>query len=1338
MVSETASTQRRAKSLSFLAGLLTPGPGGHADHVQGEQHTAAETWTPVNPQIQQGQRQLTWKFFGSSRQGYQLDLNFQKCRGIPEDEKAAQEVQCSINGQHVLSTTVPAPLHGKSYLVIQVPLSFPFPELRGCTFDIAVSEQAKDKLAGSAKAARQQLGAPEFAGGLKNELMRQLAWHAMFQGTSYYITLTFTRKYSLVRLAVNGFIVLESRPSFFNQVSMRKAKYTAVVEEGGLGNIGGSSITVQAWRSQSGLQGKAYINNTPLDQPTYFKGAASSIMPLMMSASSSNASAKQTASSVIEALSLPPLVRKGVTPKGWIAPTVLQRQALPASKMPANASGRKPQMQTGRSLPLILAATPALALAEDRASVMPRQASAGHMQISQMSSPARDRPAGALPSSPPRRPASVSGDRARSSEEGAGNKIQIMPAGRARRGCSCVRPRPPPSTILRTQPPNAILRTSSIDWTGYEQHPDLQQRWQELGVRPIFGDETDLESDYDDEDLLKDHLMTTFQSEVGDAPHMQQRRIYSTWGTFQAPDCQSAPLLPPHNRGVGNSPSATRLRSPSFESNDFDYQAPPAAVQSLATIRPAVQSGAQRLVTGSAPISSCSSDTCDSSQSLEDMLRDPGTRAWGLSIGDLTICKTRSGRKRRLGVGSSSIVYRALMHGCEEVALKVIPTHGSTQQQEAQHQAEMERLRMLRHKHIVTYYGAAVTRTCFYIVAEIMAGGDLFTALRRDPAVFCWERLGQRVALDIALGLNCLHCRRPQIVHGDLKSPNILLTKHGVAKIGNIGKLHAQAAASAQMQWSPMWAAPEVFRLERASAQVDVWSYGILIWEMVTQQNIASFAPLGLAVQAKEAQQGQSFIEMPTDAPLVAARIFHACTQGNETHARIEIDQSAPALCDLQAAAGAHRRQVSRKQRRVLAAARSTDGGNLDNQGLADTQKFRLGVEDRTYQVLSADYGFRSGMDRRHSERDGEIPASLFQLGWANFQKEYRSLRKSFRYDEYDSIYKKTSSRGPFAQVLALPGTAFIKLMVVGDVLLQRIGVLSELDDDSKPDAVQHNSKQQDLQARDIRKRLGELELDIDAIWAREKKREQDPDGAIHKAPWFVKGIYYALCSLLDAIYRDRPIERFWLNETVARMPYFGYISMLHLYESLGWWRAGFELRKLHYAEEANELNHLMIMEALGGDRLWLDRFFAQHCAVFYYWAVILLFVFSPSLAYVFSELVEGHAVDTYGQFLDQNEEALKQLPPPAVALEYYKAKDMYLFDALHLDGGLVNPRRPSCNNLYEVFRNIRDDEQEHVDVMTACRDSTMADSLADRKQAEGAQGSFVGPHASIDTEQLV
>ena len=62
---------------------------------------------------------------------------------------------------------------------------------------------------------------------------------------------------------------------------------------------------------------------------------------------------------------------------------------------------------------------------------------------------------------------------------------------------------------------------------------------------------------------------------------------------------------------------------------------------------------------------------------------------------------------------------------------------------------------------------------------------------------------------------------------------------------------------------------------------------------------------------------------------------------------------------------------------------------------------------------------------------------------------------------------------------------------------------------------------------------------------------------------------------------------------------------------------------QIHFAEEWNELHHLQIMESLGGDQYWIDRFAAQHAAVFYYWVLVFFFAFSPELAYVFSELVE-------------------------------------------------------------------------------------------------------------------
>ena len=119
---------------------------------------------------------------------------------------------------------------------------------------------------------------------------------------------------------------------------------------------------------------------------------------------------------------------------------------------------------------------------------------------------------------------------------------------------------------------------------------------------------------------------------------------------------------------------------------------------------------------------------------------------------------------------------------------------------------------------------------------------------------------------------------------------------------------------------------------------------------------------------------------------------------------------------------------------------------------------------------------------------------------------------------------------------------------------------------------------------------------------------------------------------------------------------------MLHLYESFGWWR-GPELRKVHNAEEWNELHHLLIMESLGGNALWSDRFLGYHVAFAYYWFLNAVYLCSPRIAYQFMELLEAHAVDTYTTFVAENRDRLAQLPPPSIARNYYKDGDLYQFD---------------------------------------------------------------------------
>lgn len=186
---------------------------------------------------------------------------------------------------------------------------------------------------------------------------------------------------------------------------------------------------------------------------------------------------------------------------------------------------------------------------------------------------------------------------------------------------------------------------------------------------------------------------------------------------------------------------------------------------------------------------------------------------------------------------------------------------------------------------------------------------------------------------------------------------------------------------------------------------------------------------------------------------------------------------------------------------------------------------------------------------------------------------------------------------------------------------------------------------------------------------------------------------------IFDTLYsgENRDYARFYALETIAREPYFSYLSALHMYETLGWWRKANYL-KIHFAESWNELHHLLIMEELGGSDLWIDRFVAQHIALAYYWIVLFMYLFNPTLAYNLNEMVEEHAFLTYDQFLKEKGEELKKIPAPVAAKEYYRDGDLYMFDEFQT--GTCEPRRPKCDTLYDTFVNIRDDEKQHMNTM--------------------------------------
>lgn len=202
---------------------------------------------------------------------------------------------------------------------------------------------------------------------------------------------------------------------------------------------------------------------------------------------------------------------------------------------------------------------------------------------------------------------------------------------------------------------------------------------------------------------------------------------------------------------------------------------------------------------------------------------------------------------------------------------------------------------------------------------------------------------------------------------------------------------------------------------------------------------------------------------------------------------------------------------------------------------------------------------------------------------------------------------------------------------------------------------------------------------------------------------------------ILSSFYGDRIYPRFFVLETVARVPYFAYTSVLHLYETMGWWRK-MDWLKIHFAESWNELHHLLIIEELGGNKYWIDRFVARTGAFVYYWIIVFVYMVAPRSAYHFMQLIEEHAYHTYDTFLNKYEDELKVQSAPQVAINYYCCDDLYMFDEFQTTRSLEE-RRPKIENLYDVFIAIRDDEMEHVKTMIAC-------------QRDDAQATFKSPHS--------
>ncbi|KAL1517763.1 hypothetical protein ABEB36_001489 [Hypothenemus hampei] len=142
-------------------------------------------------------------------------------------------------------------------------------------------------------------------------------------------------------------------------------------------------------------------------------------------------------------------------------------------------------------------------------------------------------------------------------------------------------------------------------------------------------------------------------------------------------------------------------------------------------------------------------------------------------------------------------------------------------------------LRKLNHPNIVKFKGVCTQEPCFCIVMEFCPYGSLFNLLKTQKHVVTINRV-VLWAKQIASGMHYLHTHK--IIHRDLKSPNVLIGDDEIIKISDFGTSRTWNGVSEKMTFAGTvaWMAPEAIQELACSEKVDIWSFGVVLWELLT------------------------------------------------------------------------------------------------------------------------------------------------------------------------------------------------------------------------------------------------------------------------------------------------------------------------------------------------------------------------------------------------------------------------------------------------------------------------------------------------------------------------
>jgi hypothetical protein len=196
-----------------------------------------------------------------------------------------------------------------------------------------------------------------------------------------------------------------------------------------------------------------------------------------------------------------------------------------------------------------------------------------------------------------------------------------------------------------------------------------------------------------------------------------------------------------------------------------------------------------------------------------------------------------NGFAQELGRGAYGTVFKGVLVNInKEIAVKRLEK--MAEEGEREFHREVLAIARTHHRNLLHLLGFCIENTCHLLVYEYMPNGSLANILFNSDVPPSWSKR-VAIALDVARGLHYLHEEIPNtIIHCDIKPENILIDRSGIAKIADFGLAKVlignQTNTLTGTRGTRGYLAPEWSKNTAITVKVDVYSYGIMLLEIIS------------------------------------------------------------------------------------------------------------------------------------------------------------------------------------------------------------------------------------------------------------------------------------------------------------------------------------------------------------------------------------------------------------------------------------------------------------------------------------------------------------------------